>query len=488
MWRGAARAGKIMRSVAYDRATGKIYVGVGSHAHLIELDPKTGEKKDILPAKYSRFEFCYTVNIVGGKLFALPTNPPEAIVMDPRTHEVEASLPGVQPQQVLSPKSPLDDKIYFNSDGKLAWYDLKTRKVGMSALDETVSILGMTWIDGGRLAIFGRPGRLIIFDPADGTHKDIELDFPPEATPIQSICLGPDGRIYSGGYLSGGLAAYDPGSGGIHEQLGSISQAEGMSVLGSRLYMGNYPHARLTWFDTSRPWNAKQDNPHQFDHLDRVEQDRPIGVLGVKSLDKVFYGTVPDYGKLGGVLAVVDGPSDKVDVYRDVIPKQSIVTLAYAKHLLVGGTAVAGGLGIVPQASEAKLFLWDPAQNKVVYETAPVAGATVLSGFIVGPDGNVWGTGDGTLFAFDVAARKVLFTKKLFDVDPKSRHAGWRDAMLALHPSGQIYGTCSEHLFRVNPATREMTVLRSTDAVLIAIDRAGRVYFRDVTHLWQYTP
>ena len=37
-----------VRTVAYDAATGKVFAGVGSHAHLIELDPKTGEKTELL--------------------------------------------------------------------------------------------------------------------------------------------------------------------------------------------------------------------------------------------------------------------------------------------------------------------------------------------------------------------------------------------------------------------------------------------------------
>jgi streptogramin lyase len=34
-----------VRSIA--AAGGKIYAGIGSHAHLVELDPETGEKREI---------------------------------------------------------------------------------------------------------------------------------------------------------------------------------------------------------------------------------------------------------------------------------------------------------------------------------------------------------------------------------------------------------------------------------------------------------
>ena len=115
-------------------------------------------------------------------------------------------------------------------------------------------------------------------------------------------------------------------------------------------------------------------------------------------------------------------------------------------------------------------------------------GATLIDGLVVGPDKNIWGIGDGVIFAFDVKARKVTFTRKVFDIDVKARHAGWRDATLALHPDGQIYGTTSDKLFRFDPATNNVTVLREQGATLMAIDRQGQVYFADMTHLWQYKP
>jgi hypothetical protein len=383
----------------------------------------------------------------------------------------------------------VDDKVYFTSDGKLASYDLKSRKVEIIPDIEPIASLGMTWIEGNKLALLTtRPNRIVIFDPASGKIvKTTKIQIPPEPTPIHYIRCGPDGKVYSGGYLSGGLGVYDPAT-KKHEQLGPLSQTEGIGVLGNRLYFGIYPHARLTWFDTAKPWNPKAENPHQFDHLDRVEQDRPFGVMGIESLNKVFYGTVPDYGKLGGVLAVVDGKTDEVETYRNIIKDQSIVSLTFANGQVIGGTSTSGGLGIQPTAKEAQLFFWDPATKQVTYSTVPVPGATLITGLIIGPDKNVWGIADGTLFVFDLAVRKVTYSKKAFDVDPEARHANWRDATMLLHPSGQIYGTTGNNFFQVDPATKEITILRNHDATLLTVDQAGRLYFRDKTRLWQYTP
>jgi hypothetical protein len=102
----------------------------------------------------------------------------------------------------------------------------------------------------------------------------------------------------------------------------------------------------------------------------------------------------------------------------------------------------------------------------------------------------VYGVADETLFVFDVARREVIFTRHLFESNENTRHAHWRDAFMTLHPlDEQIYGTMGGRLFRLDPKTREPTVLRENGSVLLARDLSGRIYFRsDRTHLWQYTP
>jgi hypothetical protein len=261
-----------------------------------------------------------------------------------------------------------------------------------------------------------------------------------------------------------------------------------MGVLGSTLYLGVYPRARLYAFDTAKPWDAKIKNPQQIEELDRFDQDRPFAVLGVGKLNQVFFGSVPDYGTLGGALSVWDVGSHKLDVHRNVVQDEGITALAWADGVIVGGTTRSGGLGIEPKANEAKLFLWDPVSRQKIFETAPVPGAWLISGLLVGQDKKVWGVADETLFAFDPAKRQVVFSRPLFKVDEKTRHTRWRDAFLLEHPDGRIYGTMGGRLFRYEAKSDELTVLREKEAVLLAMDEVGRLYFRDRTHLWHFAP
>jgi hypothetical protein len=490
--KGAVAPGEdYVRALSYDPASKHVFAGIGAKARLIELDPATGEKRNILAPKYKDRKFAYGVDVIAGKLFTMLTDETATVVTDLATREEEATIPcGLQ---IISGKSPYGDHVYFNSGGKVSRYDLTSRKHEVVEALGNIPVIALAWVafdepefPGPTLVAMTSRGKLARYHPRTGKSDAKQFRVPPENVPIQSIVAGPEGKIYSGGYLVGGFTRFDPAS-GKHEQIGNAGQPEGMCAYGDdRIFLGVYPRARLKVFDVTKPFG--NDNPMQFEELDRFDQDRPFAVLGVEPLKKVFFGTISDYGTLGGAIAVHDVTSGKTDVHRNVVPDHSISSLAYAGGVIVGGTSVAGGLGIEPKEKEAKLFIWDPATRKKGFETVPVADAGLISGLMVGPDKHVWGIAAGELFVFDVDARKTVSTTRLFPKGKPSR-VGWRDAHMAVHPDGKVYGTSQGRLFRIDPKSMEMTVLRHAEGLgMLALDRDGRVYFRERTNLWRFTP
>jgi hypothetical protein len=469
------------RSIAYDATRNKIYIGVGSHPHLIELDPATGKKTDLLPKEFQKNEFVYTVRIVGDRLYAVVTNANKCLVFNLKTREFEKTIDD-PPTQLVITKSPTSDDVYFAKNGKLYSYNPATPDQSRKEVLSLVDARAMTWIDN-RLTVFSRYAQVLRYNPADGTSASNTLQAPAEPTPIQSIHLGPDGKIWTGGYLSGGNASYDPATGKSEEHKG-LSQSESIATLGNALYFGLYPGAKFATYDTTKPWDAKSKNPRQIGSLEG--QSRPFGGLGVPSLNKVFFGLVPEYGLVGGGLATFDPATDKLSFQHNLITNHSIVSLAFANDLLIGGTSIWGGLGIKPAEKEAKLFLYDPKSREKIFETVPVPGANAISGLITGPDQNIWGLADGTLFIFDVPNRKIVSIHELMKIDYKGNHV-WRGGFLVLHKSGQIFGTLDERLFSLDPQTKKITILRK-DANLLTQDQTGTLYFRDKINLWSYTP
>jgi hypothetical protein len=389
-------------------------------------------------------------------------------------------------------KSPGDDRVWYVVNSRLWCYDMSKPGAAPKDMAAVSDAIGMGWTHwdgadypGDSLVIFTRSAHRIIYNPTTGKMMSTAFKTPAEPIVLQSFAIGPDGKVWMGGYLSGGHAIYDPAT-GQSEQRKGLSQSESMTTLGDSMYFGLYPGGRFATYDTTKPWDMKHNNPRILGKIEK--QSRPFGALGVEELKKVYWGTVPEYGYLGGGIASYDPAADKLDFYDKIVPDQSIMTLAYNHGLLVGGTSIYGGLGIPPSQKEAHLFLWDPNTKKVEFDTVPVEGAPNIPCVINGPDGNVWGLADGTLFVFDVAKREIVFRRQLMKVDHEKDHAIWRGGMMLFHPSGKIYGTLDKKFFQYDPASKRLTILRKEESELLTMDRQGNFYFKQKTDLWRYTP
>jgi hypothetical protein len=482
------------RSVAFAPDENALYVGIGTQAHLIRYDLSSGSKEDILPAAYADRTSVYDLNLIDGKLFLKMEPDFKQIVMDKATRKVLSDSALIH-SRGMSPKSPYADVAYFTYGGILKSYDLSANEirdvtVGAAKVDFKANAVGWSWeqlnepdFPGFTLVGYaGNNGSFFRYNPQTGALQQVDLPLPKQPIQLHTIAEGPDGGIYSGGFLSGGTAKFDPGTGRTIPYSG-LGQQEGMAVLNGNMYFGIYPGAKIYEYDPSKAWKNKT-NPKQILELKTdYEQDRPFAMLGVGQLGKLFIGTVPDYGKLGGALTVYDASAGTAETYRNVIPNQSVVSLAYLNGMVYGGSSIYGGLGSNPVESEAKLFIWDAAGGQKVYETVPVPGKEAITSLLAGPDGNIWGMAMGTLFIFDPVSRKVIYSEDKF---PEAS-GSWRDASLVAGKDGQVYGTIAGKFFKIDPATKQTTVLRDGDAMLLAGDELGNLYFVHQNDLWRYT-
>ena len=176
------------------------------------------------------------------------------------------------------------------------------------------------------------------------------------------------------------------------------TRAEGMVQLGNKMYFRDLPGcSTILEMDATNPaLSTKQI-------YDIPDQDRPFIMTTAKN--KLYIGTIPDYGYLRRSLTVLDPASVKdTVVYPNVVHNQSIAGLAEVNGKLFGSTTVAGGLGIDPTEPAAKIFVWDMEKGEKITEFVPdIPGVTVqpkmISGMSLGPDGLLWSAADGTIFA-----------------------------------------------------------------------------------------
>jgi hypothetical protein len=481
-------------SRSLDLYKGDVYVGMGAHAHLIKFDPATQEKEELpLPEAYQNEKFVYDLDIVKHYMFARVTDSGTLLVYDLKRKKWIDEITGVKGLKV----SPAGRKnlIYFNKDNEIHSYNPKNQKLTPTGFKNSWSNRGFGWIHldeqgfkGPSLVSMLFNGTYWVFNPKSGQSKIMQAQMEGQPISIQSIGVGPEGNIYTSGYLSGGFAQYSAADNKLTSFSG-FGQAENMIATNKYLYLGVYTGGVIYQYDPDLPYDLdagntnEATNPKKLFELKGYEQDRPFGVA--QGDGKVFFGTVPTYGKLGGALTILNEESGAYEVFRNVVENQSVIALQYKDGLVYGATSVSGGLGITPTETEAKLFIFDPVKKEKIFETTPLSGEKAIGTLAFDPDGNLWGMSPGKIFKFNTQTREVIQSKELFPFSWSGVGHYWRGAFLDYDADGSFYGTTLGRLFRFNPLTWEVEVLNN-DASLYAKDRNGNFYFSRGTDLYRY--
>ncbi len=473
-----------VRGLVYNHTSQKIYAGIGSHAHLIELDAKSKTKVSLLPQEYKSAQFVYDIGQVeglksGDRIFFTVAGAKKVLVYNITKKRYEGEMPEFPVKAII--KDPASEKVYYVHNSKLMMLDYKEENPTPVELSNfRGKPLASAWNEKGELLFLNSYQQIITFNPATSQQKTQALiDVPAQPISLTYIDMGPDNKIWSGGYLGGSNAAYDLKKNKATVYKG-LSQTESATKLGSKIYFGNYPKARFNVYDISAEWSLKDKNPKQIGSVSG--QDRPFGALAVPSLNKVFFGTVPEYGINGGALIEIDATTDNVVSHGEVVQKQSIITLAFHNDMLIGGCSIWGGLGIQPVEKEAKLFVWDPAKKQKIFEVVPVPGAKAITALMNGPDGHIWGYAGGTLFKFDVKKKAVILTKHVYD--DKRDSFLWRPDALVLHPNGMIYGDFIGKLISLDPKTLEVKSFNISGAnIILGLDK--EMYYRSGKEIWR---
>lgn len=502
-----------IRVTVVDQENQKLYMGVGNRPELIEYDLKTSTSRNILPKEYSNITSVYDLNVIEGKLIARKetSNPNEYFVLEIATGKTlpvtdadtgETSTVFTNASRGMTALSPIARKMYFVPPGEnLHEFDVETLTIKDLNVDLAGVITGSAYTQlkdpefpgWSLVGTVGNAGKLFWYNLQTGKSKVEQPDYPAEPINIHEIITGPDGKIYTGGYLAGNMGVYDPESGKTTHLMGS-GQPEGYTFVGRNLFMGIYPTARIYQFNIDAPWqpgDKDQPNPKRIFSMESrkdipryASQDRPWALVGSEDEKTLFVGTTPKNGLLGGALAVYDIASgNEPDVYWNIIEDQSIVSLTFKDGLLYGGTCIWGGMGIEPTRKNAELFIWDPAKNEVVFHTAPVPGKAAITTLHVGPDGHLWGFAGGVFFVFDREKREVIYQNEEF----AGSGGRYREARLITGVDGQVYGSAFGTFFRVGADYKLERLAKNVGP--IAQDHQGRFYTyrHPITEMWQFT-
>jgi len=487
---------KYVRSLAYDPARDVVYAGAGGTKSRIYKYRPDGTRKELLggliPGGGDTYAFPYGMDFAEDRLFVkfsngdlLVVKPDDAIdYYDPNGMDIHSG------QVAPIPGEP--GKVVFTLSGQLYVYDSSTQSSSLlKAMESTVNFHDGTFVDlgseewpGMTFVGMGSYGHVMYYNLTTGRAEVTPANYSGSPILIQSIHAGPDDKMYIAGYMSG-FASYDPATGTVSES-NPLGQIEASVVRNGKLILGAYAGARILEYDPSLPFS--KDNPRQLFSLRGYGQDRPFAMAYDPERDQLAVGTVPDTTSLEGALTIYDFATGTVDVYKNIVPNQSIISLTYKDGLIYAGTTVYGGLGTSgPVETNAKLFIFDPVLKKKVYETTPATGRKGVTGLSVGPDGMIWGVAEDYIFKLDPDTRQFAYRAA------KLRRYGsgttWTWAFLQPGADGNMYGTSRGQFWMMKPETNEFIMLNASFGNYLNRDASGNLYFSDnSSELWKYTP
>jgi len=465
---------------------GKIWGGTFPSAKLFSYDPETGQTEDYGRMDPEQF-YCYPLAGEDGLIYcAIQFQKIDIVAFDPKTR---IRVPLITPKNRRPGRVNLmkggDGKIYARLSTPEQWFRIEGERLTEVSRSDVVFPKGGL-PDGRQYSILDSQ-ILKIRNPATQEEKEFSLRYDASGAFVFVVGNGPDGRIYGSSMLPLRFFVYDPEK-DILTNLGRASLSSGevysLGFLDGKLYLCSYPGARLTVYDPGKPLRFGEDedsNPRDLGPMG-AEQDRPRAILAGPHR-KIYIGSYPDYGLLGGAISVYDPEKNEKRVYRHIVSNQSIASLAFIGPfgLIAAGSSIYGGGGTRATEKEARLILWDPKEEAKVFEVTPVPEAkTVLS--LASSHGIVYGiTNNEKIFVFDPEKREV---KKVLDLPFKAP----REISLQSGLDGKLYGLSREAIFSIDPKTDEISLLAKPPVPITSgMAITGRkIYFGSGPDLWEF--
>jgi streptogramin lyase len=467
---------------------GKIWGGTFPSAKLFSYDPKTGVIQDYGRMAPDQF-YCYPTAGEDGLIYcAIQFEKTDIVVFNPEIQTKTSLIPSEsrKPGQV-SLVIGKDGKIYTKLSTSEQWFRIERgeKLVEIPMSDIPFPQRGLP--DGRQFSVFDN-SILRIENPVTGEEKKIPLQYEAAGSYIFVVSTGPDGKIYGSSMLPLRLFVYDPFA-QAHHNLGRASYANGeIYSMGShegKLYVCSYPEARLSIYDPKKPLkfgDQEDSNPKDLGPIGD-KQYRPRAMIAGPH-GKIYIGSYPDYGHLGGAISVYDPKENQRRVYRHIVQNQSIASLAYIEKfdLIAGGSSIRGGTGTHAIEKNAKLILWDPKEEKKVFEIIPIPEAKTILSLAVTVDGMLYGITDNEkVFVFDSEKREV---KKIFDLGFKEP----REISLQLGPDLRFYGLAREVIFFIDPRNDQVSLV-AHPSVPISSGMAilgQKIYFGSGANLYEF--
>ncbi|MGI2298103.1 S-layer homology domain-containing protein [Paenibacillus sp. GXUN7292] len=327
-------------------------------------------------------------------------------------------------------------------------------------------------------------GRKFVWDNGNTYgYENVPVDAGLQPKVIRALETGPKGTdtIAIGAYMGPVLGILNHKTDEI--KYIPMEQIEGMGEAHGKYYAGAYPKAEIYTVDFNTT-DFSQSTKTLVTKLsgEGLDQDRPFQLI--EAGEYVAISSVPDYGVLDGALTLLPvADNAQKEVYKGIIPNQSIIGLAYKDGKIYGSTAVWGGLGIDPVDENAKLFIFDletKTVTKVVEPDLQNVSTSVMhiGGLSIGPNGDLWAISNGIIFEVDPETLEVIREFKTRDTSWSANNAWYLPYQMNWLTDTLLVTNAGEVLSAIDTQTGEMRKLTNKQTNLMAVSEdKTSIYF-----------
>jgi hypothetical protein len=332
----------------------------------------------------------------------------------------------------------------------------------------------------------------------DSVWKSIHLEgvesYPHRINPMSVL---PEGRIYGTGDDYAGVFVFDPQT----DEATILGPRPGLApytqiVCGGKLYSSGYSGGHLFVYDPAKPWTLSKGGPPGQSAIDQADArsnpryigdfDRTtrVGLMHSSSLGadgRIYFGGFGLRHYTGGGLGWYDPRTDQMGGLWEPLSGYAVRWIAPAMdgRLIVLSTSTAPDeLNDNRSPEEARLFVYDVNERRIVRQFAPITGARTTGLILEVAPGRLMGlTSDrqapkrSILYGVDVTTGELLFTKSLpssVSIDDYWPH--WVDPSYEYNtfvhgPDGFVWTWLRDVLVRIDPKEASVHVVGRVDPV-----------------------
>jgi len=442
-----------VRSICVD-PQGRVWAGTGNKAHLVVLDPATGERHDVLPAEMRDNSCCYDLATSGKYVLGSILYDGTMAVFDSEAEQLVRVVPRPEGDLMwMNCHGAREGQayLYASPSGSLYRYDIEGDKLTLLAdsLGQCEQVVDARYVHGID------DQEYFVYDLQEGRELDrTKLTEAADGMAVQTLVGHSDGNLYGSTYINQHVFAYKPG--GAIEDLGKAIRVGGQadsihSGRDGKVYFGHYVRGFVSIYNPRQPWKpgkGKDGNPRDLGSVGAGQYRTQAIALGPDG--RVWVGSIPSYNSAPtGALSCIDPETLEVENWLELVPGGAVSHMAVDDEYLY----CAGG-GV--------FFVWDPVTERKLYEEKRPISCLALA-----PGGEVVAGSGEEIVVFDPKAMQFA------GATPSPIGAL---ACIVKAPNGLLYGGNGEGVCEIDPKTWQARKVADEGGSFLSVDGEGTLY------------